>query len=46
MDKEERLSFHKFKMLERRDRQRSRQPDVDARLWNLSKNSSASYRKN
>jgi hypothetical protein len=43
--KEERLSLHKFKMLERRDRQLARRPDRDARLVYFSKNSLPEYRK-
>ena len=44
--KEEKLMFHKFTMLERRDRQSTRVPDVDARLIYFSKNSLPEYRKN
>ena len=45
MTKIERLSFHKFRMLERRDRQLARAPDNDARITYFSKNSLPDYRK-
>jgi len=45
MTKEDKLSFHKFKMLERRDRQLARVPDNDSRVMNFSKNSLPEYRK-
>lgn len=46
MTKEEKLSLHKFKMLERRDKQLARVPDIDSRLRHYSKNSNPEYRKN
>lgn len=39
------LSLHKFRMLERRDRQLARVPDVDSRIVHYSKNSWPEYRK-
>lgn len=45
MTKEERLSLRKFQMLQRRDNQRSRVSDLDARLRYFSKNSLPEYRK-
>lgn len=40
------LSLHKFRMLERRDRQLARIADIDARVRYYSKNSLPEYRKN
>lgn len=45
MNKIERLSLHKFEMLRRREEQRTRVPDVDARFIFFSKNSLPEYRK-
>lgn len=45
LTKQERLSFHKLKMLLRRDEQNSRIADLDARLRHFSKNSLPEYRK-
>lgn len=39
------LSLHKFRMLERRDRQLARVPDNDSRVMEFSKNSLPEYRK-
>lgn len=45
MTKEEKLMLHKFRMLERRERQLARVPDYDARIVYFSKNSLPEYRK-
>lgn len=45
MSKEDRLSLHKFEMLRRREEQRTRVPDMDARITYYSKNSHPEYRK-
>ena len=46
MTHDERYMWHKFRMLERRERQLARNPNVNLSLKYFSKNSVPEYRKN